>query len=150
MPLSEGARALIRANLEDVHKGKRVRAIVIGVLTQSQLDAINEDRHTFGYVPVVADVVFLGSHIYRSRIDRDGYIIDDVLDQIENAMATESVILKKPGMAVMKNFRKRADRYGNTVCDEVVFECSARHPRPELFGVVPKGDKIKPKKPLTL
>jgi hypothetical protein len=31
------------------------------------------------------------------------------------------------------------------VKDLAVLECTAHHPRPELFSVMPKGDKNKPK-----
>ena len=44
-------------------------------------------------------------------------------------------------MTVMQNRCPRQDRYGNcTIRDLAVFECTARHPRPELYSVIPKGD----------
>jgi hypothetical protein len=49
-------------------------------------------------------------------------------------------------MSAIKNPTERADRYGNQVRDEAVFECSTKHPRAELFSVVARGDKIKPAK----
>jgi hypothetical protein len=97
----------------------------------------------------VAEVVFLGGHIYESRVVRDGYTIDDVIVQIESGMDSGSVVLKAPSMTAMENPSPRADRYGNTVRDRIVFECTARHPRPELYSVVPKGDALKPKRPPT-
>jgi hypothetical protein len=103
MPLSKEAPALIRANLTELQKGSRVGLVVIGSLTGAQLDAINHERRAHGYPAIVAEVVFVGRHVYESRIVRDGYSIDG----------------------------------------------SARHPRPELFSIVPKGDRIKPKRPPT-
>jgi hypothetical protein len=47
---------------------------------------------------------------------------------------------------ILENPYPRADRYGNTVKDRAILECSARHPKPELFSVIPKGDRIKPQK----
>lgn len=85
MPLSDGALALIRANLEAVQKGNRARPVVIGSLTDPQLAAINDERRARGYPTIVAEVVFMGCHVYASRIERDGYTIDDVLDQIATA-----------------------------------------------------------------
>lgn len=57
--------------------------------------------------------------------------------------ATSAVINGK--MTALKNSTKRADRYGNSVRDEVVLECSRKYPKAELYSVVPRGDKIKPK-----
>jgi hypothetical protein len=147
VPLSNQARALIRANLEDVQRGKRARLVVIGMLTDEQLRDINLLREGANHPPLVAEIVFVGHHVYKSRIIGDGYAIDDVIDQIISALDAESVVLKARKMTAMENPNRRTDRYGNSVRDRAVFECSARHPRPELFSVVPKGDCIKPKRP---
>jgi hypothetical protein len=150
MPLFDEALALIRANLEELQKGARPRRVVaIGTLTDTQLEAINNHRHTLGYPPMVAEIVFLGRHIYERRIVDDGYTIDDVIDQIASGMHVESVVFNTRTMTTMQNLTPRADRYGNLVQDQLVFECSGRHPKAELFSVVPKGDGIKPKRPST-
>jgi hypothetical protein len=94
----------------------------------------------------VAEVVFLGRLVQQSRIERDGYNIHDVIDQIASAMRATAVVFQTAAMTATENPANRADRYGNLVRDRVIFECSARHPRPER-SVVPKGDLIKPKKP---
>ncbi|MGA2268447.1 MAG: hypothetical protein ABSH44_08265 [Bryobacteraceae bacterium] len=149
MPLFNEAHALIRANLEELQKGNKVRLVAVGTLTDLQLDAINERRKVSGYPPIVAEVVFLGRHIYESRVVRDGYTSEDVIDQIASGMDAAAMVLKTHVMTAMENPNPRADRYGNSVRDRVIFECSARHPRPELYSVVPKGDFIKPKRPPT-
>jgi hypothetical protein len=149
MPLSEEAPALIRANLEQLQIGNRVRLVVVGTLTHAQLDAINDERRTHGHPPIVGEVVFIGRHVYESRIVRDGYSVEDVIDQIESAMDAAAVVIATPYMTGIENPLPRLDRYGNAVKDRLIFECSARHPRPELFSVVPKGDRIKPKRPPT-
>jgi len=149
MPLSEEAPALIRANLEQLHTGSRARLMVIGSLTTAQLAAVNAERTAHGYPPIVAEVVFIGSHVYESRIVRDGYSVEDVIDQITSGMDAAAVVFPTASLTAMENPASRADRYGNAVRDRVIFECSARHPRPELFSVVPKGDTIKPKRPPT-
>ena len=146
MPLFSEAFALIRANLDELQKGKRPRVVSIGTLTGVQLDAINQERKSHGYSPMGGEVVFLGRHIYESRVVRDGYTIDEVIDQIANAMDPAAVVLKTHAMTAMENPYPRKDRCGNLVRDRIVFECSARHPKLELFTVVPKGDRIKPKK----
>ena len=120
--------------------------IAVGTLTDVQLDAINQQRTSHGYPLMVAEVVFLGRHIYNGRVVRDGYTIDDVIDQIASAMESTAVVLNDPGMTTMANPCPRKDRYGNSVRDKIVFESSLRHPRLEIFTVVPKGDNIKPKK----
>lgn len=123
--------------------------MVVGTLTDTQLDAINDERRAHGYPPIVAEVVFIGRHVYESRILRDGYTIDDVIDQITSSMEAAAVVIQTPTMTAMENPVSRADRYGNAVRDRAVFECSGRHPRPELYSVMPKGDRIKPKRPPT-
>jgi hypothetical protein len=77
MPLFKWALALIRANLEELQNGNRVRLVAIGTLTDVQLGAINLERKTHAYPPLVAEVVFIGRHIYESRVVRDGYTIGD-------------------------------------------------------------------------
>jgi hypothetical protein len=74
MPLYPNAIEIIRANLEQIAEGKRVRAVVIGTLTERQLGAINLSRTSrVNPLPVViAEVLFLGQHIYNSRVIRDG------------------------------------------------------------------------------
>jgi hypothetical protein len=146
MPLFREALALIRANLEKLQKGNRVRMVSVGFLTEEQLETINHACKSNGYPCLEGEVVFLGRHLYEGRMIRDGYTIDDVIDQIASAMDATAVVLKAPVMTMMENPNPRNDRYGNAVRDRVVFECSGRYPKLELFTVVPKGDRIKPKK----
>jgi len=148
MPLYLQAISLIRGNLEAIRDGQRVEPVAIGVLTDTQLEAINRHRlsHNAALPPIVAEVIFLGSHIYQSRIVRDGYSIDDVIDQIASAMDTTAELVGNLPMQTIENPMPRADRYGNQVHDRAVFECMSRHPRPELFSVVPKGDRVRPLK----
>jgi hypothetical protein len=94
----------------------------------------------------VAEVVFIGSHIYKRRIVCDNYTIDDVVEQIIGAMSEDSTLVGNQPMQAIENPTARVDRLGNTVHDRAVFECMSRHPRPELFSVMPKGDYIKPEK----
>lgn len=140
---------MIRANLEELQKGSRVRLVVVGTLTDVQLEAINRERGARSYPTMAAEVVFIGRHVYESRVVHDGYTIDDVIDQIASAMEATAVALETPTMTAMENLALRSDDYGNSVRDRIIFECSARYPRPEIFSVVPKGDRIKPKRPPT-
>jgi urease gamma subunit len=144
MPLSAQGAALIRANLEQIEARQRVRLVEIGVLTTKQLSDINRHRAARGLTMVSAEVVFIGKHIYQSRIAKDGYTIEDVIDQIANAMHADSVVLDISRMTAIEKREPREDRYGNKVRDRAVFECTTHHPRPELFSVIPKGDLNKP------
>ena len=146
MPLYNGARALIRANLEQFQPRvkARVRGAAIGALTDVQLDAINHNRQAKGLPLISGEVLFIGWHVYKSRILRDGYRIVDVVDRIESAMSSGSVVLGPKHMTAIENPTARADAYGNMVRDRAILECTTHHPRPELFSVVPKGDTIKP------
>jgi len=146
MPLRAGAAVLIRRNLEQIRSGQKAGLITIGDLTPKQLAAINSHRASADLPPVVAEVVFIGKHIYRSRIVNDGYTIDDVIEQITNAIGSGSLVLDSPKMTAMESAERRKDSYGNEVRDRAVFECTARHPRPELLSVIPKGDLMKPQK----
>ena len=148
MPLSNGAQALIRANLEQFRASvrARVQGVVIGTLTDLQLDAINRRRESQGLPLITSEVLFVGWHICKSRIIGDGYRIADVIFQTESAMSSKSVVLDSEYLTAMENPAVRMDAYGNMVHDRAVFECTAHHPRPELFSVIPKGDVIKPHK----
>ena len=146
MPLYADAGLLIRRNLEQIRKAARVRIVPIGALTEEQLGQINAGRFANSLNPIISEVVFVGAHIYKSRAIRDGYTIEDVVDQISAAMDTTAVVIDALHMTIMESTNLRADRYGNLVRDRIVFECSARHPRAELFSVMPKGDMHKPPK----
>lgn len=137
---------MLRENLQRLQVGKGPRLVVIGFLTQTQVDEINAKRSTEGLPPISAEVVFVGKHLFNSRVVEDGYSIDDVIDQIESGMAGSSVVASNPARAMIENPVPRADRYGNLVSDRVVFECTGRYPRAELFSVTPKGDKNRPVK----
>ena len=63
-----------------------MKRVEIGVLSEDQLIQINDFRSASGFPPIIATVVFIGKHIYKSRVVGDGYTIDDVLEQIESAM----------------------------------------------------------------
>ena len=95
MPLYENAVALIRANLETIQSGRKARAVAIGRLTQAQLDSINEHRweHNEELPAIEAEVLFIGQHVYNSRIKGDNYTIDDVVQQIVSAMSEASAII---------------------------------------------------------
>jgi hypothetical protein len=145
MPLFEKGIELIRTQLQEIQKGNRVRAMSIGVLTDVQLCTINAERHREHQPPIVHEILFLGTHLFRSRVVGDGYTIDDVIDQIASSLSEIAVVVVSPKMTVMQNYTFRTDRYGNrSIRDMAVFECTARHPRPELYSVIPKGDIRKP------
>jgi hypothetical protein len=98
MPLFDSAVALIRLQLEEIQKGNRVKAILIGTLTPTQLGIINAERNRESQPPITEEVIFLGKHLYQSRVAKDGYTIDDVIDQIISAMDQTSVVMASPKM----------------------------------------------------
>jgi hypothetical protein len=150
MPLLAKARRIMRTNLENVleniENDLKPKLIVIGTLTVNQLAKINGNLATQGRPQMTEEVVFTGMHIYKSRVIRDGYTIEDVLDQITSAMEGIAEVLKNPYITGMQNPQLRSDRYGNKVNDQAIFECDDRYPRVQLYSVIPKGDKIKPRK----
>jgi hypothetical protein len=147
MPLFENAGDLIRANLELLRNGKKAPLVTLGSLTDEQLAQVNDFRLANGFSPIIARIVFIGRHVYKSRIIGDGYTIDDVIEQIESATQTSAVVRVTELRTSLENPNKRCDRYGNSVSDRAVLECTAHHPWPELFSVIPIGDAIKPKGP---
>jgi hypothetical protein len=146
MPLYPDATDLIRANLLYIQSGYKAKMVAIGTLTLEQLSFINAERasHTHPLLPIIAEVVFIGGHIHASRIVRDRYTINDVIDQIVSAMDSTAVVVKVPTMTAVQNQKPRLDNYGNMVRDRMILECSTKHPRPELYSVMPKGDHNKP------
>lgn len=146
MPLHKHAKDAMRRNLEEIQKGNRVGVIPIGHLTNEQLIAINARREAAGLPPIINEVLFVGGHIHKSRIVADGYTIDDVLDQISSGMDSSAVVLESEVSTVMENQKPRSDAYGNCIRDQIVLECSRRYPCPELYSVIPKGDKTRPQK----
>jgi hypothetical protein len=123
-----------------------VRSVAIGTLTEAQLEAINEQRREDDLPAIVAEVLFVGGHVYRSRVIKDGYEITDIVDEVESALSESSVVIYTPYMTAVQNPIARADRLGNQVNDRAIFECTKYRPNPELFSTQPKGDHIKPVK----
>jgi hypothetical protein len=146
MPLYPNAKYLIRKNLEALQAGQRVPRVTVGKLTKTQIEAVNAQQAAEELPLSIDEVVFVGRHIYKRRILEEEYRIDDVIDQIESAMSERSEVIANEYMTAIKNPVARADRLGNLVHDEAILECSKYRPNPDIFSVMPKGDKIKPKK----
>ena len=119
MPLFKNAAQLIRSNLEEISAGKRVRRAEIGALSEDHLAQINAFRFANGFPPIIATVVFIGKHIHKGRIVRDGYTVDDILDQIESAMQPCAELQLTETGTALQNPNRRADRYGNSVRDRM-------------------------------
>jgi hypothetical protein len=141
MPLYENAEQLIRGNIAVIKRGQKPRAVVIGYLTEAQLHAINAYRSSRGWELIEKDIVFVGCHVYDSRVVRDGYTEDDLLAQIRSAFSETCKLIPTHKMTVLQNPKQRESGYGCRVRDELTLECSARFPRSELCSVVPRGDK---------
>jgi hypothetical protein len=147
MPLYENARELMRANLEALARGEKVPRVAIGTLTDVQLAAVNAERAAEDLPLVVAEIVFVGRHVRKGRILKDGYTIDDALDQIESALSPTAVVIATEYMTGIQSTVLRTDRLGNQVRDLAMLECTTHRPYPELLSAMPKGDRIKPQKP---
>jgi hypothetical protein len=103
MPLYENAVALTGADLETIQSGRKARAVAIGRLTQAELDSINKHRWEHNDEPhaIEAEVLFIGQHVYDSRIKGDNYTIDDVVQQIVSAMSEASAIVGNNFLATL-------------------------------------------------
>src|ERR1700748_3591416 len=129
MPLTPDGLAAIRSNLEQIQKGVKPKVVTIGFLTDVQLAAINAHRTTQGLPLIVAEVVFIGKHLYHSRVTDNGYTIDDVIDQITSAMDASATVLPPTNWTTMQNLQERDDKYGKKVRDLATFECFSKRPR---------------------
>lgn len=146
MPLHADARAILQATFKLLSEGDRPKVTTIGELTEAQFSAINTKRKEQGLHELESpEIVFLGRHLYNSRVVKDGYTIDDVCDQIESALSSDAMVIATVKMTALRSAVGRADRYGNTIKDEAVLELTQRRPKAELFSVIPKGDRNKPK-----
>lgn len=145
MPLYSGADDVIGEQLARIAKCERVPLIAIGQFTPAQFTAINVGRLALGLHELAQnEIVFIGRHIYDSRT-KDGYTIKDMVIQIASALCADAVADIEKFMSCVQNPMPRADGYGNAVRDRAIFEMTAKKPRAELFSVIPKGDKSKPK-----
>lgn len=143
MPLFADGLKKIRLNLHRIAAGERPKVVKIGVFTEAQLDQINEKRKEIDLKPIKAVILFFGRHLYQSRCKSDGYTIEDVLVQIESAFSVDSLVDCERGTALVSQ-RDRDDRNGKKIRDEAVFECTQRHPNPELYSIIPRGDGKNP------
>lgn len=145
MPLYPNIEAQIRSQLEKISRGEPVGLIDIGEFTADQLAAINRQKLQKG-LPIVesAVITFKGKHLYNSRT-KDGYTIEDMIDQLRSGLSEDSVVTVTLKMTALQNLTGRQDGYGNHVRDKIVFECTLRWPKAEAFSVIPKGDANPPK-----
>ncbi|MCQ9328292.1 hypothetical protein [Pelistega suis] len=65
--------------------------------------------------------------------------------QVESTFSPQSVIINHLGKVNLVNQTKRSDGYGNFVNDHGAFELSKPN-APEIFSVIPKGDRTMQKK----
>jgi hypothetical protein len=131
----------MRRNLEEIDAGGRARLVTIGYLSGEQLEMLNLVRAEHDLPQIESgEILFIGRHVHKSRIQGDGYTINDVLIQIESALNGDEC----RSATAIQSSSFREDGYGNKVKDRAVFECTSRRPRLELFSVIPSGDKIKP------
>jgi hypothetical protein len=140
MPLNRDAEMLIRGNIAVIKRGKKPRPVIIGCLTDGQLKQINDFRRHHGFPEIVKEILFVGTHLYKSRVEGDGYTVEEILSQIESALSTESRLIPSLKMTVIENPNLRCDGTSSRVKDQAVLECTGRHPHPELYSVIPKGD----------
>jgi hypothetical protein len=141
MPLYDNAERLIRGNIAMIKRGKKPDAVVIGYLMDAQVEAINTYRRSRNWEPIERDVVFVGTHVYQSRVVQDGYSEDDLLAQIKSAFSATCRYIPTQKMTVLRNPASRESGYGCRVRDELTLECSTKFPRAELFSVVLRGDR---------
>jgi len=145
MPLYADGLRKIRRNLLLVQSGQKPPVAKIGFFTTEQITRINQARVAMGFPALRAEILFHGSHMFKSRCLKDPYTIDQVLEQIQSALSDDSVVDPARPSVVIRNPNKRVDHNGVMVNDEAIFECSGRAPFADLYSVVPEGDGLKQK-----
>lgn len=142
MPLFADGLRKIERNLRAIARGERVSPVKIGRFTDDQLTCINQLRNDESFAPIDPVILFIGKHLFKSRCEKDGYTIEEVLVQISSVFVDEAEVLE--GLStVLRSRAVRIDFRGCLVRDEAVFECTQRHPHAELLSVIPKGDRRK-------
>jgi hypothetical protein len=140
VPLFADGLKKIRQNLFRIEVGERPKVVKIGVFTEAQLSLINESRAEIDLKPIKGVILFVGRHLYTSRCTEDGYTIEEVIVQIESAFCEDSTVNTNRGTALISS-RDRDDGKGHpNIRDEAVFECTQKHPNPELWSIIPRND----------
>ena len=140
MPLfADGAKKIRRA-MELVAAGQRSPFVKVGIFTPEQLTAINGMRKEKNLDPIEATIVCNGKHLYESRCIKDGYSIDEMVEQIQFAFELATEAKREGWSTILRSTSDRIDKQGNAVRDELVFECTQRHPNANLFSAIPRGD----------
>jgi hypothetical protein len=140
LPLFADGLRKIRRNLTLVESGQRPKTVKIGFFTAKQLSQINEAGILRGFPGLRPEILFHGTHLYKSRFLRDAYSIEEILEQIQSALSEASEVVPSASSTVIRNPNERRDRHGNSINDEAVFECTGRYPYAELYSVIPRGD----------
>jgi len=92
LPLYADGVRKIRHNLAQAESGLRPRIVKIGFFTPEQLTQINKARAATGFPLLLPEIVFHGAHLHKGRCVRDGYTIDQVLEQIQSAFSDSSEV----------------------------------------------------------
>lgn len=144
MPINPEDLGKIRGLLGAIEAGKPTTRLTLdNPLTPQQFSDLQAARQASGLpAPAQNEFQFRGSHLYNSR-SMDGYTVDDMMKQLESGTSANSVItVDRNGRVNLQNPVPRDDGYGNQVNDTVTFELSGR---PEIFSVIPKGDRPRKK-----
>lgn len=97
--------------------------IRIGTLTQVQLAAINANRAALKNPapPIEAEIVFVGRHLYNSRVVKDGYTVAEVLVQIQNALSERARFVRTLRATLIQDPTARRNSFGDSIHDEGCF-----------------------------
>jgi hypothetical protein len=81
--------------------------VLIRCLTDVLPNDINTYRRMRHWQPIGKEIVFIGCHIYESRVVKDGYSEDDLIAQIKSALSATCKYIPTPKMTVLQNPTKR-------------------------------------------
>lgn len=98
VPLYKDGLKKIRKSLELVASGQWSPYEKVGKFTANQLEAFNAIREKEGRKPIEEVIVCNGKHLYASRCIKDGYSIDEVMEQVALAFELATQVEKTRGM----------------------------------------------------
>ncbi|HDX0990461.1 TPA: hypothetical protein RNX01_002198 [Pasteurella multocida] len=141
--LVENFAEKVRENLDQIQRGEKAEVFTIGYFTSEQFNDINASRGSAGLPLLLSnEILYVGKHHFFSRVVKDGYLIEDLIKQIENALQNDSVVEITNKGSCLVGVKTRNDGYGSVVTDYAVFEFTAKKPKSELFCIIPKNDNV--------
>ena len=132
LPLYENAVALIRANLETIQSdGRPLRCHLQAYASAACLFNQHRWEHNAELPAIEAEVLFIGQHVYNSRIKGDNYT-STTLCRIVSSMSEASAIIGNLPTGFFKIPFRESTGWGRSIVS--LFSSADKHPGRSFFG----------------